>query len=182
MAALHASAHMHARADFVAASMAVAIAAPGLALWLAAGRRAAAADPVGHCLRLCDLRHALHGDGGPDGSRTRRRPSAPALSTDLLAIVVAVVAFSVSGIFLLLLVPDRARQPTAAAAAAGHRAAGARHASATRNRGLPAPAPGRRVRIAEPTSSDTGPTPRSAAPALRRGRIARRLPVERATA
>ena len=32
---------------------------------------------------------------------------APALSTDLLAIVVAVVAFGVSGIFLLALVPDR---------------------------------------------------------------------------
>ena len=35
-------------------------------------------------------------------------PGAPALSTDLLAIVVAVVAFCVSGIFLLFLVPDRA--------------------------------------------------------------------------
>jgi DNA-binding LytR/AlgR family response regulator len=34
---------------------------------------------------------------------------APALSTDFLAIVVAVVAFCVSGIFLLLLVPDRKR-------------------------------------------------------------------------
>jgi LytTr DNA-binding domain len=32
---------------------------------------------------------------------------APALSTDLLAIVVAIVAFVVSGIFLLFLVPDR---------------------------------------------------------------------------
>jgi hypothetical protein len=39
---------------------------------------------------------------------------APALSTDLLAIVVAIVAFLVSGIFLLALVPDRAgTQPTA---------------------------------------------------------------------
>jgi hypothetical protein len=34
---------------------------------------------------------------------------APALSTDLLAIIVAVVAFCLSGIFLLLLVPDPAR-------------------------------------------------------------------------
>src|SRR5579863_5519518 len=34
---------------------------------------------------------------------------APALSTDLLAIIVAVVAFCLSGIFLLILVPDRAR-------------------------------------------------------------------------
>jgi DNA-binding LytR/AlgR family response regulator len=35
--------------------------------------------------------------------------SAPALSTDLLAIIVAVVAFCLSGIFLLILVPDPAR-------------------------------------------------------------------------
>ena len=34
---------------------------------------------------------------------------APALSTDLLAIVVAVVAFGVSGIFFLLLLPDSSR-------------------------------------------------------------------------
>ena len=42
--------------------------------------------------------------------------TAPALSTDLLAIVVAVVAFSVSGIFLLTLVPER-RGPKADEAA-----------------------------------------------------------------
>jgi diguanylate cyclase len=34
---------------------------------------------------------------------------APALSSDLLAIVVAIVAFIVSGVFLLVLVPDRTR-------------------------------------------------------------------------
>src|SRR5262245_10349912 len=38
--------------------------------------------------------------------------NAPALSADLLAIVVAVVAFCVSGIFLLVLVPDRTRGET----------------------------------------------------------------------
>jgi hypothetical protein len=36
-----------------------------------------------------------------------RAPGAPALSSDLLAIVVAIVAFIVSGIFLLALVPER---------------------------------------------------------------------------
>ena len=40
----------------------------------------------------------------------------PALSPDLLAIVVAIVAFVVSGIFLLILVPDRSLQPAAATA------------------------------------------------------------------
>jgi len=39
---------------------------------------------------------------------------APALSTDLLAIVVAIVAFCVSGIFLLVLVPDRSSEETIA--------------------------------------------------------------------
>jgi len=33
--------------------------------------------------------------------------TAPAISADLLAIVVAIVAFIVSGMFLLILVPDR---------------------------------------------------------------------------
>jgi DNA-binding LytR/AlgR family response regulator len=37
--------------------------------------------------------------------------SAPALSSDLLAIVVAIVAFLVSAIFLLTLVPDRSAAP-----------------------------------------------------------------------
>jgi hypothetical protein len=41
---------------------------------------------------------------------------APALSTDLLAIVVAVVAFCVSGIFLLLLLPDSGRSDAQAVA------------------------------------------------------------------
>jgi DNA-binding LytR/AlgR family response regulator len=44
--------------------------------------------------------------------------SAPALSTDLLAIVVAVVAFAASGIFLLTLVPDRRGQGAARASEA----------------------------------------------------------------
>jgi hypothetical protein len=41
--------------------------------------------------------------------------SAPALSTDLLAIVVAVVAFVVSGLFFLVLVPERTPARKAAA-------------------------------------------------------------------
>ena len=45
--------------------------------------------------------------------------SAPALSTDLLAIVVAIVAFCVSGMFLLFLVPDRTRERLLAAEPAG---------------------------------------------------------------
>jgi len=46
----------------------------------------------------------LHAAGHP-------QISAPALSSDLLAIVVAIVAFLVSAIFLLTLVPDRSAAP-----------------------------------------------------------------------
>ncbi|MBX9829974.1 MAG: LytTR family transcriptional regulator DNA-binding domain-containing protein [Xanthobacteraceae bacterium] len=110
MTALHASAHMIHNSAYVAASMAVAIAASGLALWLAAGRggrpplvMSAVAFGIAvsgmHYTAMLGMTLYPHGAAGS---------SAPALSTDLLAIVVAVVAFCVSGIFLLFLVPDRA--------------------------------------------------------------------------
>ena len=115
MAALHASAHMEHAPELVVASVAVAIAASGLALWLAGGRGgrpplllSAAAFGMAitgmHYTAMAGLAvfpHAVAPTGGP-------ATGAPALSTDLLAIVVAVVAFVVSGIFLLALVPERA--------------------------------------------------------------------------
>jgi NO-binding membrane sensor protein with MHYT domain len=116
MSALHASAHMTHAAGFVAGSVAVAIAASGLALWLANTSRGRppllfSATALGiaiagmHYTAMAGVRifpHAMPASG------------APALSTDLLAIVVAIVAFLVSGIFLLALVPDRAgAQPAA---------------------------------------------------------------------
>jgi diguanylate cyclase len=111
MSALDASAYMiHDRA-YVAASMAIAIAASGLALWLAAGRRgwpplifSAAAFGIAvsgmHYTAMAGVTLYPYATGVS---------GAPALSTDLLAIVVAVVAFCISGIFLLLLLPDAAR-------------------------------------------------------------------------
>ncbi|MEJ0074163.1 MAG: MHYT domain-containing protein [Alphaproteobacteria bacterium] len=118
MAALHASAHMIHAPLYVAASMAVAIGASGLALWLATGRGgrpplilSASAFGVAvsgmHYTAMAGLSVLPHA-----GVST----SAPALSTDLLAIVVAVVAFCVSGMFLLFLVPERARAPAVPAA------------------------------------------------------------------
>ena len=117
MAALHASAHMIHAPAYVAASMAVAIAASGLALWLAAGRGgrpplilSATAFGVAvsgmHYTAMAGLTVLPH---------SAAASSAPALSTDLLAIVVAVVAFCVSGMFLLFLVPDRTREQLAVA-------------------------------------------------------------------
>jgi len=109
MTALHASAHLTHVPAYVIASVAVAIAASGLALWLAGGRGGRpplllSATALGiaiagmHYTAMAGL--TLEPHPGP-------ATSAPVLSSDLLAIVVAIVAFVVSGIFLLTLVPDR---------------------------------------------------------------------------
>jgi NO-binding membrane sensor protein with MHYT domain len=109
MTALHASVHMQHAIPFVVASVVIAIAASGLALWLAGGRGGRpplflSATALGaaisgmHYTAMAGL--TLHSVGHPE-------VTAPALSSDLLAIVVAIVAFLVSAIFLLTLVPDR---------------------------------------------------------------------------
>ncbi len=116
MWALHASAHMTHAPAFVGASVAIAIAASGLALFLAGGRGGRpplilSATALGcaisgmHYTAMAGLTITPHAEIVTD---------APVLSTDLLAIVVAVVAFAVSGIFLLTLVPERRREAAAA--------------------------------------------------------------------
>jgi len=111
MSALDASALMVHDPRYVAGSMAIAIATSGLALWLAAGRGgrpplilSAAAFGV-----AVSGMHYTAMTGATLYPYTTALPGAPALSTDLLAIVVAVVAFGISGIFLLLLLPDASR-------------------------------------------------------------------------
>jgi hypothetical protein len=121
MSALHASAHMQHAPLFVGASMAVAIGASGLALWLATGRGGRPPlllSAVAFGMAVSGMHYtamegvALFSHAGPSSS-------APALSTDLLAIVVAIVAFCVSAIFLLFLVPDHsAAVPVQTSAAA----------------------------------------------------------------
>ena len=111
MSALHASAHLHHAPALVVASVAVGIAASGLALWLAGGR--GRQPPL--LLSAAALGMAIAGmhytamAGLTLAPLPDRAHGAPVLSTDLLAIVVAIVAFIVSGIFLLTLVPDRTR-------------------------------------------------------------------------
>jgi diguanylate cyclase len=121
MSALSASAYMIHDRIYVAASMAIAIAASGLALWLAAGR---GGRPP---LILSAIAFGIAVSGmhytAMEGLTLLPFPSiaaasAPALSSDLLAIVVAVVAFCLSAIFLLFLVPDPARAAPEAIAAA----------------------------------------------------------------
>jgi len=116
MTALHASAHIEHSPPFVAASVVIAIAASGLALRLAASRN----ESRSLLLSAAALGIAISGMHytAMAGVEIFPHPSpvvaAPALSSGLLAIIVAVVAFVVSGLFFLTLVPDRAGAATAA--------------------------------------------------------------------
>src|ERR1700685_4194907 len=111
MSALSASAFMVHDRYYVAASMAIAIAASGLALWLATGRGGRpplVLSAVAFGIAVSGM-HYTAMEGLTLLPFASSSASAPALSTDLLAIIVAVVAFCLSGIFLLILVPDPAR-------------------------------------------------------------------------
>jgi diguanylate cyclase len=113
MTALHASAHLDHALPYVIASIAVGIAASGLALWLAGGRSGRPPLILSACVLgvaiagmhytamagLAVFPHLAAAAGDAAGEA--------AISTDLLASVVAIVAFLVSGTFLLALVPDR---------------------------------------------------------------------------
>jgi hypothetical protein len=111
MSALSASAYMVHDRYYVAASMAIAIAACGLALWLATGRGGRPPlilSAIAFGIAVSGM-HYTAMKGLTLLPFAAASAGAPALSTDLLAIIVAVVAFCLSGIFLLILVPDRAR-------------------------------------------------------------------------
>ena len=105
MSALSASAYMIHDRYYVAASMAIAIAASGLALWLATGR--GGRPPL--ILSAIALGVAVSGMHYTAMAGLTLLPypgaaaGAPALSINLLAIIVVIVAFCVSGIFLLIL-------------------------------------------------------------------------------
>ncbi len=115
MTALHASAHMEHAPVYVTASLLIAIATSGLALWLAtehSGRPPLFLSAIVFGIAVSGMHYtAMAGMTLFPHSPTVPQ-AAPALSSDLLAIVVAVVAFCVSGIFLLFLVPERTREAT----------------------------------------------------------------------
>lgn len=120
MSALSASAYMIHDRYLVASSMAIAIAASGLALWLATsrgGRPPLILSAIAFGVAVSGMHYtAMEGLTLLPYPSAPTPAGAPALSTDLLAIIVAVVAFCLSGIFLLFLVPDPARaalQPVA---------------------------------------------------------------------
>jgi NO-binding membrane sensor protein with MHYT domain len=180
MTALHASAHMMHAPLFVAGSIVIAIATSGLALWLANGR--GGRPPL--LLSATALGIAIAGmhytamAGVTIFPHAMPVSGAPALSRDLLAIVVAVVAFLVSGIFLLALVPDRAAQQAATPAP---------NLAAIAEQPQPAPIP--QAIVAEPAAveikSGGGANPRPAGFGPLGGaggpprRLARHLPIER---
>jgi diguanylate cyclase len=112
MTALHASVHMEHAPPYVAASWVIAVAASGLALWLATGRIGRPPiilSAVAFGIAVSGMHYTAMAGMTPF-PMAMSSSGAPALSTDLLAIVVAVVAFCVSGIFLLVLVPERSRE------------------------------------------------------------------------
>jgi len=119
MYALHASAHMMHDLRYVAASVGIGISASGLALWLAFASKPR--PPLLLCAAVLGLGiSGLHytAMAGMTLHPMSETTASPALSPDLLAVVVAVVAFLVSGLFLLTLVPDRSRTAPAKAGTA----------------------------------------------------------------
>lgn len=121
MSALSASAHMVHDRIYVIASMAIAIAASGLALWLAAGRGGRpplTLSAVAFGIAVSGMHYTAMQGLSLLPFPSSMAASAPALTTNLLAIVVAVVAFCLSAIFLLFLVPEPGRAaPTQVVAA-----------------------------------------------------------------
>lgn len=161
MAALHDSAHMAHDPLMVGASVAIAIGASGLALRLAAAsdhRPPLILSATALGLAIAGMHYTAMA-GMTIFAHPNPNSPAPALSVDLLAIVVAVVAFIVSSLFLLVLVPD--------ADAAGKRSVG-----------LPAtPVPGNTESAGDPEAAD--PVRDEPAAALLSTALPSVLPVEK---
>jgi diguanylate cyclase len=171
MSALDDSAFMIHGRVFVVASMAIAIGASGLALWLAkdrGGRPPLIISATVFGIAISGLHYTAMA-GVTLYPLDSKLPAGPALSTDLLAIIVAIVAFCVSGAFLLILVPDHRK-------AAGQTHIVATAALAGISESGPAP-----VQAASPMVAVAGPVTdlESSTVAPAQTRIARHLPIQR---
>ena len=117
MSALHAGAHMAHSPAFVAASVVVGMAAAGLSLWLGFAE-AAPRSTAGSALVLALAISAMHYTAMWGTTMVPHMPagmeSQPALSPGALALVVTGLAFTVSCLFLLTLVPLPAEGPALA--------------------------------------------------------------------
>jgi NO-binding membrane sensor protein with MHYT domain len=117
MQTLRACAEMVNSTPLVLASVAVAIAASALALWLAFGWSSHSLPFSATALGVAISGMHYTAMSGLSLYPLSAGPVvAPALSPDLLAVVVAIVAFLISGGFLLLLAPERSAPPRDATA------------------------------------------------------------------
>lgn len=110
MYALHSSINMAHNPALVVASIAVGVAASGLSLWLAfvgATWRSTVMSAAIMALAISAMHYtAMAGFQIVSLCEPDKAGAAPVLSQSLLAIIVAVVAFVVSGLFLLTLIPE----------------------------------------------------------------------------
>lgn len=108
MAAVHGSAHMSHDPAYIVVSIAIAIAASGLALWLAFAAQARPSLLLCAGVLGCAISgmHYVAMAGTELHAMQGMSAAGPAISTGLLAVIVSVVAFSVSGLFMLTLIPD----------------------------------------------------------------------------
>jgi NO-binding membrane sensor protein with MHYT domain len=171
MTALHRSLHLDHDWRFVVASVLIGIAASSLALWLGFGARRhppliVSATALG--LAIAGMHYTAMSGLGVEPMAMGTASLPPALSVDLLAIVVAVVAFLVSGIFLLTLVPDRLADGPAT-----------KPADVPDGAAFAAPMPEMAPVAPAPSAVPSGPAPQGGLgrPPRRRGE---RIPVERA--
>ena len=113
MWALHASTHMVHNPVMVATSILISIVASAMALWLTfdVARRPSlfvSATLLG--LAISGMHYTAMAGTTLYPLMIPVPPGSPAVSPDLLAIVVAVVAFALSGVFLLTFVPERSSE------------------------------------------------------------------------
>ena len=107
MYALHSSVHMIHSTVFVVASIIIGVAASGLSLWLGFVQgtwRSTLVSAVLMALAISAM-HYMAMAGLTLMPHEPQQTDAPTLSQGLLAIIVSVVAFVVSGLFLLTLIP-----------------------------------------------------------------------------
>lgn len=115
MLALHAGMHPEHSAAWVAASIVIGIAASGAALWLGFGdgaRRSLLLSAATLALAIAAMHYTAMA-GTRFGGHTGAALDLPTLSPGLLAVIVSLVAFVVSGLFLLTLVPMAPPPPVA---------------------------------------------------------------------
>ena len=110
MIAVHSSAHMVHNPLFILASIVMAIAASGLALWLAfvAGKAPPLLFSAGVLGCAISGMHYIAMAGTTLSAMAgMSEVVSSAISGDFLAVIVSIVAFSISGIFMLALIPNR---------------------------------------------------------------------------